>query len=424
MRYPVLDPSFYESNRTRLQQILPKNSLSIVAANKHVLRASEQFFPFKQNPNLFYLTGIEQDEVILVLRIDRNGDADWHLFIKNRNPEVERWDGRYLSIEDASKVSGMNQVFYMNDLQAFLESCKQEAPEVFINVGQNDTTLDVSRELKLVSKGLINSSEELKDLLPYLVPLRLVKSSQEIALIKDAGEITKQAFLEVLSRLKKYGYEYEIEAEITHYFLKKRTYGHAFRPIIASGRNALILHYNQNAGSLNQGELLLMDFGADYLNYAADFSRTIPVNGKYSHEQKFLYEMVYELYKQGLELMVPGTTINEINRLFAQKVQDAFLAYGIISKRDVDQQSDESPAFKKYFMHGLTHFLGLDVHDVGTRDTIIQPGMVLTCEPGFYSEELGIGIRIENDILVADKPIELVPDFPVDPTLIEQIINQ
>jgi Xaa-Pro aminopeptidase len=266
--------------------------------------------------------------------------------------------------------------------------------------------------------------KQFEELAPLTTELRLIKQPEEITQMKKAVAITGSAFQRVLRALKPGMMEYEIEAEITYEYIRLGAQGHAYAPIVASGASACVLHYEENDKECKDGDLLLMDFGAEYGNYAADCSRTIPVNGKFSPRQAECYNAVLDVYKKAQKLMIPGTTIDEINAGVNKMMEAKMIELGLFTQDEVDRQDPLEPLFTRYFMHGTSHFIGLDVHDVGSKQTKLQKGMVLTCEPGLYIEEEGIGIRIETDVIVDDAPIDLMADFPVEITDIERIMGR
>ncbi len=424
MKYDKIDCDFFVQNRKRLFRLLDKGSLVIVTSNDPVIRAGNQYYPFKQNPNLFYLTGINQQNSVFLMSKDYSGECDEILFISEPDSKRELWEGRSLLKEEAMDISGVSAVLFSSELPNRMLDLIEGKYYVLVNLGLNSNYNIQLNEFFNSWSELSNGEEfHVLDLSPYMTKLRLIKSPLEIELMKRAGEITKSAFINLLKTLKSKKREFEIEAEIIYEFTKSGANGHAFNPIIASGSNALILHYNDNRSICKHGDLVLIDFGAEYANYCADYSRTLPLNGRFNSEQKKYYELVHRLYKAGLKLIKPGTTINIINQKFGEIVESEFLEALLLSETDIKQQAADFPAYKKYFMHGLSHFIGLEVHDVGSKDEVLKKGMILSCEPGVYIPELGIGIRIENDILVADKPIELVKDFPVEWSQIEELIN-
>jgi Xaa-Pro aminopeptidase len=284
-------------------------------------------------------------------------------------------------------------------------------------------------EVPLRDENFINTIKEqypihnYERLAPQIQELRLIKSVEEVDIIKKACDITNNAFRRVLKTIKPDLYEYEVEAEISYEFLRQGASDHAYAPIIAGGNNACFLHYIENDKKLKDGDMVLMDFGAEYANYSADLSRTIPVNGKFTSRQKEMYEATLRVFKFARSLMIPGTTINKYHKEVCNKWQEEHIKLGLYSEEDVKNHKGDNPLWFKYFMHGTGHFMGLDVHDVGTRDTVLKPGMVITCEPGLYVEEEGIGIRIENDILITkDGNIDLMENIPIEIEEIEALM--
>jgi Xaa-Pro aminopeptidase len=252
----------------------------------------------------------------------------------------------------------------------------------------------------------------------------LIKSASEIELMQKACDITGAAFDSVLKLTKPGLMEYEVEADIVYNFLKRGSRGHAYEPIIAGGANSCVLHYVKNEKELQDGDLLLLDFGAEYANYAADMTRTIPVNGKYSSRQRQVYNALLRVFRQSMTMLTPGALLEEVTKETGRLIEGELIDLGLLSKADVEKQSPEKPLYKKYFMHGLGHYLGLDVHDIGNRYKPLQNGMVLTCEPGIYIREEGIGIRLENDVVInGDKPIDMMANIPIEADHIEEIMN-
>ncbi|NJO68719.1 MAG: M24 family metallopeptidase [Bacteroidetes bacterium] len=282
-------------------------------------------------------------------------------------------------------------------------------------------TAEIRLAKKITDKFPLHQKERLS---PALTSLRLLKEAEEVNIIRYASQITGKAFQRVMRFVKAGIYEYEIEAEITHEFLKSGASGHAYYPIVATGENACFLHYINNKSICNDGDLLLLDFGAEYGNYAADCSRTIPVNGKFSPRQLQVYKSVLSVFQKARSLMVKGTTITLIQKQVCKLWEEEHVKLGLYSMEDLHRQDPDDPLYQRYYMHGISHFLGLDVHDVGNKNAILEPGMVLTCEPGIYIREEGMGIRLENDILITnDEPIDLMQHIPVDADAIEELMN-
>jgi Xaa-Pro aminopeptidase len=405
--------------------------MAILHSNDQMYRNGDQYYPYRQNSDLFYLSGIEQEMTVLLLAKDSDNKShstksnhEEVLFIRKPDPKLETWEGRKLDQHTASRISGIRDVRWLEELEDYLGKQAGRYGTVFLNIPEQekfkteyplrDERLSVDLKKKL--RGM-----EFSSLAPLTAELRMVKSPLEIELIRKAIGITRAALERVLEFTGPGHYEYEIEAELTHEFIRRGAAGHAYPPILASGGNACILHYISNESLCREGELLLMDFGAEYANYAADCSRTLPVTGRFSARQRKLYDACLRVFYAARRLMRPGTNIDAINEEVGILWEKEHVDLGLYSTRDLKEQDKENPLYKKYFMHGTAHFLGLDVHDVGSKQQELKPGMILSCEPGIYIPDEDTGIRIENDILVTEEGYEdLMLDFPVEAEEIEQ----
>jgi len=415
----MLTKEFFIKNRNKVFSILPEKSIAFVIAADEIPRNGDQTFKFRQSSDLFYLTGIEQEQTLLMFNNchpDKNKQEI--LFIRRSSELVEIWEGHKHSKDEAKEISGIENVKFFDEMDSMLGDLMFYAENVFINTNgnvkynrfYNDADFRFIEKLKYQFP-----LHPYKRLSPIIVKNRLIKSKEEIEVMKKSIEITKLAFLRVLKFIKPGVGEYEVAAEITHEFIRNKAFNHAYHPIIASGKDNNILHYTENNKICNSGEMLLMDFGAEYLNYAADLSRTVPINGKFDDYQLKVYNATLHVQKEATKLMKPGMTINKWNLEVAKIMENELLELGLISPKDILNQNPEWPAYKKYYMHGTGHFLGLDVHDVGTTDTPWEAGMILTNEPGIYIKEKGFGIRLENDILITDnEPINLMAEIPVE----------
>ena len=420
----MLTPSFFKKNRFYVSQKLDTNSIAFVNSNDELPRNGDQNHIYRQNSDLFYLTGINQEQTLLVLspnHIDENKREI--LFIRPTNKHLETWEGTKLTPKEASEISGIKNVKLLSELDSILPDLMFYAQNVYLSLNEN---LGYSRYYNDADLRFLNNLKIkyplhiFKRLSPIIVSKRLIKTTEEIEVLKKAIELTNKAFIRVLKFTKPDIIEYEIEAEITHEFIRNGVKNHAYQPIVASGKNACILHYTPNDKPCKNGDLILMDFGAEFNNYAADLSRTIPVNGKFSDRQKSVYQSVLNVQKKAIELMTVGKTINILNDEVGKIMQTELIKLNLLSEKEA-----ENPlAYKKYYMHGTSHFLGLDVHDVGTKDTKFEAGMVLTCEPGIYIEEENIGVRLENDILITDsKPVDLMSNIPIEISDIEKLMS-
>ena len=427
MRYEPLSAEFYIRNRRNLTNELPQDSIAVVVSHDEYPRCGDTTFPFRQNSDLLYLCGIDQEDTVLVM-------APWHpkpsyreiIFIKNPSPEKIIWFGHRLSKDDASKLSGLKTIMFIEEMESVLNDLLFHSRRAYLNIQENPRMKSTfqTREIRF-AKELINDYPLHKfcRLAPILRPLRVQKSVEELSAIKKACDITGKAFLRAIKAVKPGKYEYEIEAELTYEMLRNGATTHSFAPIVASGSDTCILHYIKNDKIMNDGDLLLLDFGAEYANYAGDCSRTIPVNGKFSPRQRAVYEAVLSIYKDTIPLFKPGMTIHKINDFVFKRMDEELIKLGLYTHEEVVNQNPNSPLFKKYYMHNTSHFIGLDVHDVGERDWVFQPGNVLSCEPGIYIAEEGIGVRIETDVVVADNPIDLMADLPVEVDDIENLMK-
>jgi Xaa-Pro aminopeptidase len=429
MKYKTIPNSLYSANRKNIAGNLKSNSVALIFGAHQMPRNGDQFFPYRQNSDFFYLTGIEQEKSALILYPDSPAEEFKEvLVILKPNKELEIWEGHKLTKDEAKDISGITTVKYIEEFDSLLHNLLCTAENIYFNLPELQkfkaevALRDADMLKKIKNEYPLHNFERLA---PIIQEQRLIKSKEEIAIIQEACNITKDAFTRVMQTMKPGIKEYEIEAEIAYEFLKKGATGHAYAPIIAGGRNACFLHYIENDQVINDDDLVLMDFGAEYANYSADLSRTIPANGKFSARQRAMYEATLRVFKFARSLMLPGTTINTYHKEVCKMWEEEHINLGLYSAEDVKNHKGESPLWFNYFMHGTGHFMGLDVHDVGTRDTVLKPGMVLTCEPGLYVEEEGIGIRIENDILITeDGNIDLMKHVPIEADEIEEIMNK
>lgn len=381
-------------------------------------RSGDQHYPFRQHSDFFYLTGVNQEACLLAFFPDHpDPDLREVLFIPRSTPKSDLWTGPLPGPDELRQLSGIDQIRWRDEKDAVLE------------VLLKDTTMVYSDQdlAALSSQARFEELSELNrlPLAPLIEPLRMIKEPEEIDQIRKAISITHSAFLEVLKKAKPGVWEYALEAEIIASFIRNGAAGHAYDPIVASGKNALILHYVKNSSQCRDGALLLMDFGAEVNNYAADCSRTIPVNGRFSPRQRELYEAVLRIFRQAREMMVPGTLLSEFHQQVGKLWEEEHIALGLYSREDILVQSDQDPPWKTYYMHGTSHSLGLDVHDPFDRSRSFEPGMVFTCEPAIYIPEEQTGIRLENNILIsADGAVDLMEAIPLEADEIEELMNR
>ena len=427
MKYLPIDVELFKSNRQRFMRNMRPGSIAIFHSNDRMVRNGDSHFPFRQNSDLFYLSGLDQEETVVVLFPDCVKEGFREVaFIKKTNDLIKRWEGEKYTKEEARAVSGIEKVYWLEEMDTILHELILLARRVYVNLPEHDRFIpDVpSRDLRFARQLQERyPAHRFHRVQPLLKKQAMIKSPQEVDLIKQAIAITGQAFQRVLRFARPGVAEYEIEAEITHEFLCQRANGHAYSPIIASGANSCVLHYIQNNRPCQDGDVLLLDFGAEYANYAADMTRTIPVNGRFSARQRAVYDAVLRVLRQARTLLVPGTLVEEYHKEVGRQMESELLELGLLDKHDIKNQDKNYPAYKKYFMHGTSHHLGLDVHDRSDRYDPIQAGMVFTCEPAIYIPEEGFGIRLENDILVTDQePIDLMAGIPIEAGEIEELM--
>lgn len=427
MKYDLIDKNLFIENRKRfVKQLLPE-SVAIFNSNDEMPRNGDGNFPFRQNSDLFYLSGIDQEQSILVIAPDCPvAEYKEVLFLRKTNETIAVWEGHKYTKEEARNVSGIQNIYWLDDMQPVMTIILNHSKNIYLNLNENDRfSSEVPyRELRY-SNELKNKypNHSYQRSAPILADLRSIKSAAEIALMQTAVDITDSAFRRILGFIRPGVLEYEIEAEITHEFLRNRANGHAYYPIIASGANSNILHYNSNNNECRDGELILLDFGAEYANYAADLTRTVPVNGKFTRRQREVYEAVLRVMRAATKMLVVGNTIPKYHEEVGKIMEQELIGLGLLKAEDVKRQDEKNPLYKKYFMHGTSHFLGLDVHDIGDKYKPMQAGMVFTCEPGIYIPEEGFGIRIENDILITKNgPDDLMKNIPVEPDEIEELM--
>src|ERR1700744_5827182 len=428
MKYQPINNTLFTNNRKNFVKRIKPNSIAIFHANDEFPRNGDQTFVFKQNADFFYLTGIDQEQSILILYPDcPNPLYREVLFLRQTNEHIAVWEGHKYTKEEARAASGIENVQWLNELDAILHSIINYAENIYINTNEND------RYSHTVAYRDIRMYGELRRKYPLhhyersaviLRDLRAVKSAIEIELTQKACGITRDAFVRVLKFVRPGVTEYEIEAEVTHEFLRQRATGNAYSPIIASGANANVLHYIDNNQVCKDGDMLLMDFGAEYANYNADMTRSIPVNGRFTKRQREVYDAVLRVMKGATDLIQAGTILTDYQEEVGKMMTSELIGLKLLDKHDVEKQDPKMPAYKKYFMHGTSHHLGLDVHDFANRYKPFEVGNILTCEPGIYIPREGLGVRLENDILITEGGnIDLMADIPLEAEHIEDIMN-
>lgn len=428
MKYKQIDNSLFVENRKKFRKLLKNNSIALFQSNDEFPRSGDQNFQFKQNADLFYLSGIDQEQSILLIYPDcPNPQYREVLFLRQTNDHIKVWEGHKYTKDQASQTSGITAIYWLDDFQNILHSIINYADHIYLNLNENDRYLHTVnyRDIRFIEQLRQNYPlHKYERAAPILRELRAIKSPIEVELTQKACDITRDAFLRVLKFIKPGVMEYEVEAEIIHEFIKQAATGHAYSPIIASGANANILHYTDNNQPCKDGDLILMDFGAEYGNYNADLTRTIPVNGRFTARQKEVYNAVLHVMNESKKLMVAGAIWNTYHEQVGEIMTEQLIKLKLISATDVKNQNPAYPAYKKYFMHGTSHHLGIDVHDFAGRYTPFAAGNILTCEPGIYIPEEGFGIRLENDILITkDGNVDLMANIPIEAEEIEAIMN-
>jgi Xaa-Pro aminopeptidase len=428
MKYKALNVELFQHNRRRFTSELLPGTVAIFNSNDMMPRSGDTCFPFRQNTGLFWLSGIDQEESMLFLfpgcPKEKHEEV---LFIKRTNEHIAVWDGHKYTKDEARVVSGIQKVYFLDEAEVIMRELINLSTGIYLNFNEHDKFITPVESCDQRYAKLIRSAypgHTIYRSQPILKKLQTIKNTWEIATIQHSIDITQKAFDRVLKFVQPGVWEYEVEAEITHEFLRNRATGHAYNPIIASGKSACVLHYIENDKECKDGDLLLMDFGSEYANYAADLTRTIPVNGRFTDRQRSVYNAVLRTLKEARNMLVPGTLLEEYNKEVGLYMQSELLDLGLISKKDIEDQNPDWPAYKKYFMHGTSHHMGLDVHDLSHRYDPFRAGMIFTCEPGIYIPEEGIGVRLENDILVTDEgAIDLFSNIPIELEEIEELMN-
>lgn len=426
MKYTRLPSAVFTKHRQRFMAKLKPNSIAVFNANDIYPISADSTLPFEQHRDLFYLTGIDQEETILILCPDAKDPKHREMvFVRETNAHIAVWEGHKLTKSEAAAVTGIDHVQWTTDFEAsFLELAKQ-AENIYINTNEHyrakvETQTREDRFIEWCKQQFPKKNYEKSNFI--LQGLRGVKDPEEIAHIQQACDITEKGFRRILGFVKPGVWEFEIEAEFSHEFLSNRSKGFAYTPIIASGANSNVLHYIENSQQCKAGELILMDVGAEYGNYASDMTRTIPVSGRFTPRQRAVYEAVLKVKDEATKLLIPGVLWKDYHVEVGKLMSSALVDLGLLAKKEI---SDNAEAYKKYFMHGTSHHLGLDTHDYGLLDEPMQANMVFTVEPGIYIPDEGFGIRLEDDVVVqaTGAPVNLMSNIPIDPDEIEALMN-
>lgn len=419
--------NLYIRNRRKLSERLGQGNIAIVCPAGVVTRNGNQPYPYRQSSNLIYLTGIHQEDTFLFL-FPSCPKPEYReiLFIRHVAKKDIIWEGKKLTKKEAMQISGIDSIMWTKDIFRVINPLLKSASKIFLEMGgevpPKKSFFSNSFHFYLDFRKKFPKKSVLK-LVPEIYKLRLIKEKEEILMMKEAVSVTRTAFLEILKFVKPGVYEFEIESEITRILTRHNRLSHSYLPIVATGSNANVLHYNKNNYRLEKNDLLLFDFGAEFNGYASDLSRTVPVSGKFSKRQADVYKSVLKILKHATKLMAKGNTIDNLNKQVGVMMEEEMLKLKLITQNDIRKQTAAIPAYKKFYPHGISHFMGLDVHDCGTKSTPFEKGMVLSCEPGIYIPHEKFGVRLENDILIDDEPVDLTKEIPVEIEEIENLVH-
>ena len=426
MRHSPIDHNLFIQNRLQLASLLPKDSVAIVHAADILPTTGDGTLKIHPSGDLFWLTGIEQEESVLVMAPQAVEPSHREmLFIRQPNEQLALWEGEKLSKKKAEDISGIKNIRWVSELPSILHLLLCESNKVFLNANEHArASIDVSpRDLRMARQMIADYPlHDYQRLAPFLRKLRAIKSPTEVDLIRQAIDVTDAGLRKMLASLRPGIMEYELEAEVAAEFIRNRsTFG--YEPIIASGAHACVLHYIENSAECRDGDLLLVDVGACYANYNADITRTYPVSGKFSDRQRSVYNSVLKVLKSSIARATVGTTQRDWKRAAQLEMNDELAALGLLTDDEIANDSDQTPACRNYFMHGLGHSLGLGVHDLAPADGPFEAGWVITVEPGIYIPDESIGVRLENDILITERgPIDLSSDIPIEVDDIESML--
>ncbi|MCF7566971.1 aminopeptidase P family protein [Sabulilitoribacter arenilitoris] len=429
MKYHPINFKLFIKNRKNFSEKMKPNSLAVFNSNDIYPISADSTMPFEQHRDIFYLSGVDQEESILVLFPDCPKESHREiLFLKETSTHIAIWEGEKLSKEKAFETSGIKTVYWLQDLEKIMFELMAQCDTVYINTNEHyRANVETETREDRFTKWLKNKypAHSVAKSNPILQRLRSVKDQIEIDLIQQACDITEKGFRRILNFVKPDVWEYNIEAEFMHEFLNNRSKRFAYTPIVASGNNANVLHYIENNQQCKSGDLVLMDVGAEYANYASDMTRTIPVSGKFSKRQKAVYNAVNKVKNEATKMLLPGTIWADYHVEVGKLMTSELLGLGLLDKADVKNEDPNWPAYKKYLMHGTSHHMGLDTHDYGILTEPMQANMVFTVEPGIYIPEEGFGVRLEDDVVIQDKgePFNLMRNIPIEADEIEDIMN-
>lgn len=429
MKYSPISNTLFVENRKRFIKKLKPGSLAVFNSNDVMPTNADGTMLFTQNSDIFYLSGIDQEESILLLFPDAKSEEYREvLFLRETNEHIAIWEGHKYTKEEALATSGVKTIYWMSQFKQIFKTLMVQCENVYVNTNEHTRA---SVEVETRDARFIKWCKESYPIhkyeraAPLMHNLRTIKSKVEIDLIQQACNITEKGFRRLLGFVKPGVWEYEIEAELIHEFIRNRSRGFAYSPIIASGKNANVLHYLANNKQCRAGEVILLDVAAEYANYVSDLTRCLPVGGKFTKRQKAVYNAVLRVQREAIKMMKPGNTLENLNKEVGEVMQEELIKLKLLKRSSVKKQDPKAPLYKKYFMHGTSHYMGLDVHDVGSFARPFEEGVVLTCEPGIYIRAEKLGIRLENDILITKKgPVDLMKNIPIEADEIEELMNR
>ena len=430
MKYLPINAALFITNRESFVKQMVEGALAVFNSNDIFPISADSTMPFQQHRDIFHLSGVDQEESILVLFPSASNPAHREiLFLKETSELIAIWEGEKLTKSTAFEVSGIKTVYWLQQFPVIFKQVMAECSAIYVNTNEHlrASTVVETREDRFIKtvKNDYPAHHVLKSA-PIMHRIRSIKHPIEIDLMQTACNITEAGFRRLLGFVKPGVWEYEIEAELSHEFLRNRSKGFAYTPIIASGKNACVLHYIENNQQCKDGDVILLDVAAEYANYSSDLTRCIPVSGRFTKRQKDVYNAVLHVKKEAEKLLLPGVIMADYHKTVGLLMEEQLVKLQLISLDDIKNQKADWPAYKKYFMHGTSHFIGLDTHDVGLWHEPIKAGMVFTCEPGIYIPEEGLGIRLEDDLLVqkTGAPFNLMGNIPLEAEAIEDLMNR
>ena len=429
MKYHSIDSQLFVKNRKKFMSHMRPKSLAVFNSNDIYPISADSTMPFEQHRDIFYLSGADQEETILVLFPEASEKKHREvLFVRETNEHIAVWEGAKLTKAQATKVSGIETIYWLSDFERIFFDIMTEADTVYFNTNEHyrQAVETQTREDRFIQKCKQDfPAHTWAKSNPILQENRGVKEPEEIALMQQACDITEKGFRRILEFTKPGVWEFEMEAEYLHEFVRNRSKGFAYTPIIASGNNANVLHYIENNQQVKNGDLILMDVAAEYAYYSSDMTRTIPANGKFTERQRSIYDAVLRVKQEATKMLVPGTLWAEYHKEVGKIMTSELLGLGLLDKVDVQNEDKNKPAYKKYFMHGTSHHIGLDTHDYGALKTPMKANMVFTVEPGIYIPEEGMGIRLEDNVVIQEtrEPFNLMRNIPLEADEIETLMN-